>query len=940
MPATAYALDSSVPLYLDDPSAAWRVTAGEVDLFVVPVDAESSPGRRYFVGSLPTGSLLLGAEPQAGGWCFVAVGVEAEVTELPEGWAKRLASDNDVSRGLHRWLHRIAGRLQVAGRVLAGSDFEFDADVTVAEGEVVGARREVAWFRAESTGFFVGAVEVPVSVVLPVCGEGFLTARTAATGAFVNPAALSESERVAAVRWLTDAVLTGLVGLAEQRNAVSAAREVARRRQDEHARADAMNELGSIGKSEQLPSVSSDDAVLAACQLLGELTDTPITAPADWSREDRTDHVRAIARASGVRVRAVTLAKDWQRRAFEPMVAFRAEHGEPVVVTPERRGYLVIDPVDGSRTKLTRAQAADLRPTGYQFYPPLPPEGVGVRELLSFGLRGGHGDLTRMLVYSLIAGALSLAVPIATGAILGSLVPQGETGLIIGASVVLFLVVFASTGFLLARSGGLLRVQGRMLTGMQAGLWDRLIALPAEFFRRFSVADLSLRVTGVEMIQQIVASVASQTLLGLVTLAFSLALLFSYDTGLATFVLVVTLVVVVISSLLTVAQIRRLRAMYDAKGEASAVLLQLVQGIDKVRAAAAENRALDAWSSKFARQARQLLASQRISAVRTAIYAALPVLLTLTVFTVVGNNPDMMSTAAFLSFTAALAQIASATNQLDLSVGYALNIVPIFDRMRPVLTEPVEITPGSSDPGLLSGKVALSNVSFHYPGMTSEVLSELNLEIEPGEFVAIVGPSGSGKSTLVRLLLGFERPNTGTVTFDGKDLTSLDVRAVRAQIGVAMQNAAVTGGDILSAIRGDWPLTEAQAWQAAAQVDLADDIRALPMGMRTLLGDNAVTFSGGQRQRLVLASVIARNPRLVLLDEATSALDSVTQAHVARSFEKLQVTRVVVAHRLSTIRNADRIVVLDGGRLVQQGSYAELAAQPGVFSKMVRRQTL
>jgi ATP-binding cassette subfamily C protein len=300
----------------------------------------------------------------------------------------------------------------------------------------------------------------------------------------------------------------------------------------------------------------------------------------------------------------------------------------------------------------------------------------------------------------------------------------------------------------------------------------------------------------------------------------------------------------------------------------------------------------------------------------------------------------MMSTAAFLSFITALGLIAGAVSQLDLSLGYALNIVPIFDRMRPILAEPIEVEPGASDPGPLAGRVALSSVTYRYPGMDTPVLHEVSISAEPGEFIGLVGPSGSGKSTIVRLLLGFDRPESGSVTFDDKDLTSLDTRAVRAQIGVALQNGSVTGSDILSVIRGDWPLTEDDAWAAAEKVGLADDIRALPMGMRTLVGDNAVTFSGGQRQRLVLACAIARNPRLVILDEATSALDSVTQAQVAESFDRLQVTRVVVAHRLSTIRNAHRIVVLDAGRVVQEGSYAQLAAVPGIFADMVARQTL
>jgi ATP-binding cassette subfamily C protein len=546
----------------------------------------------------------------------------------------------------------------------------------------------------------------------------------------------------------------------------------------------------------------------------------------------------------------------------------------------------------------------------------------------------------RLITFSIIAGLLSLAIPIATGRILGSLVPVGETLPVLAASLLLMLIVFATTGFLLARSAGLLRLQGRMLSRMQSGLWDRLIALPVQFFTRYSVADLTMRVNGVDAIQQIIASVASQTLLSVVTLVFSLALLFVYSTPLAIAVLVVTLVVVIVSAFITWVQIKRLRAMYDAKGEASGVLLQIIQGIDKIRAAAAENRALGAWSLKFADQARNLLSSERLSAVRTAIYAMLPSFLTLIVFAVVAENPSMMTTAAFLSFITALGQIAAATASLDLSLGYALNVVPIFDRMKPILAEPIEVPPGAGDPGLLVGRVELSSVTYRYPGMDSPVLHDVNLTVEPGEFVALVGPSGSGKSTIVRLLLGFDRPEAGTVTFDGKDLSTLDPRAVRAQIGVAMQNASVTGADILSVITGDWPLTEDDAWAAAERVGLADDIRALPMGMRTLVGDNAVTFSGGQRQRLVLAAAIARNPRLVILDEATSALDSVTQAQVSASFDRLQVTRIVVAHRLSTIRNADRVVVLEAGRVVQEGGFAELASTPGIFQNMVRRQTL
>ncbi len=743
------------------------------------------------------------------------------------------------------------------------------------------------------------------------------------------------------ISWVQSALLADYAALAVTTSEQSAALEAGRAQQDEAVRQSALATFDQIDATDRWWTAPTTDAVFAAVQLLGRAAGVHITKPPDWSRGLSSDPIRAIARASGVRVRAVTLEGSWWRHSLEPMVAFSEPDGDPVVLVPQRSGaYHVVDPLTGSPSKITAEYASQLRPTAYVLYRPMPPGSLSVRGLLSFGLQGSGSDLFRLVLFSMVAGLLSLALPVATGAILGNLVPVGATIPVLLASLLLLLVVFATTGFLLARSAGLLRLQGRMLTRMQSGLWDRLIALPVRFFDRFSVADLTLRVNGVDAIQQIVASVASTTLLAVVTLVFSLGLLFFYNATLAVVVLVVTVITVSISAFITVAQIRRLRAMYDAKGEASGVLLQIVQGIDKIRAAAAENRALNAWAARFATQVGQLLSSERLSAVRTAMYAMLPAFLTVIVFAGVAANPGLMTTAAFLAFITALGQIAAATAQLDLTLGFALNVLPIFDRMKPILAEPVEVAPGAGDPGLLNGRVELSSVTYRYPGMDTPVLHDVSITAEPGEFIALVGPSGSGKSTIVRLLLGFDRPESGSVTYDGKDLNTLDTRAVRAQIGVAMQSASVTGSNVLSVITGDWPLTEDDAWAAAAKVGLADDIRALPMGMRTLVGDNAVTFSGGQRQRLVLAGAIARNPRLVILDEATSALDSVTQAKVSESFDRLQVTRVVVAHRLSTIRHADRVIVLEAGRVVQDGTFEGLASVPGIFQNMVRRQTL
>jgi ATP-binding cassette subfamily C protein len=217
-------------------------------------------------------------------------------------------------------------------------------------------------------------------------------------------------------------------------------------------------------------------------------------------------------------------------------------------------------------------------------------------------------------------------------------------------------------------------------------------------------------------------------------------------------------------------------------------------------------------------------------------------------------------------------------------------------------------------------------------------LKDLSLRIRPGEYVALVGGSGSGKSTLLRLLLGFEKPESGSVFYDGHDLTSLDIREVRQQLGVVLQSSKLMPTDIYRNIIGSRNLTVNDAWEAARMAGLDRDIKNMPMGMHTVVSEGGGTFSGGQRQRLMIARALVNKPRIIFFDEATSALDNETQRVVTQSMDSMQATRIVIAHRLSTIINADRIFVLHLGELVQSGSYAELMSEGGLFAELAKRQ--
>jgi ABC-type bacteriocin/lantibiotic exporter with double-glycine peptidase domain len=304
------------------------------------------------------------------------------------------------------------------------------------------------------------------------------------------------------------------------------------------------------------------------------------------------------------------------------------------------------------------------------------------------------------------------------------------------------------------------------------------------------------------------------------------------------------------------------------------------------------------------------------------------------------TNGGGFSTGTFLAFNAAFGTFISGATSLSTTIVDVLEVLPIWERAQPILKAIPEVDREKTDPGRLSGRVAINHAVFRYRADGALNLDDVTIKAEPGEFIALVGPSGSGKSTLLRLLLGFDAPESGAVSFDGQDLAGLDLNAVRRQLGVVLQNSRLMSASIFDNIASSASISMDEAWEAARMAGFAEDVESMPMGMHTIVSEGGTNLSGGQRQRLLIARALALRPKILLFDEATSALDNRTQAIVSESLDRLKVTRVVVAHRLSTIRNADRIYVLQNGRLMQQGSFDQLANQPGLFSQLMQRQKL
>ncbi|MEU3369412.1 NHLP bacteriocin export ABC transporter permease/ATPase subunit [Streptomyces sp. NPDC006660] len=689
----------------------------------------------------------------------------------------------------------------------------------------------------------------------------------------------------------------------------------------------------------KLAEVATDPATLAAARLVASHQGFTVKAPVAGSGHGRdTTELQAIALASGVRTRTVRLDGTWWKQDLGPMIGYRKIGDAPVALLPIGRGYVV---AEGARvTPLTREVAGELTNQATVLYRPLPATVKTIGALLRFGFRNNRRDLWTFAVMGVAVSVIGLLVPIMTGAVLGTFVAEARRDLIVQGACVVIASALVVAALSILQNIAVLRIESRSTAAMQVGMWTRLLSLPASFFSRYSTGELGTTVLGISTAQEMLSGMTTTAALGLLTGLANLALVYFYSVWLA---LLATALVLAGGAFAMVAgyfEVRWQRRLYQHEQRMSSRVFQLLTAIPKLRVTAAEERVFGVWAEQFGKGRSQAASARRVQNMVTTFNAAYPVLCSAILFAVVGGPlGGSVPVAAFLSFFAAFNLLLAASLQFTAAAIIAMGVVPMLEELRPILEAEPEVNDVQADPGDLSGRVALSHVTFRYKEDGPLVLDDVDLSVEPGEFVALVGPSGSGKSTVLRLLLGFEQPSAGSVLYDGQNLAELDVSAVRRQCGVVLQHGALLAGSIKTNIVGSGSYTVEDAWAAAEMAGISADIEAMPMGMNTVLSEGTSTLSGGQRQRLMIARALVARPRIVFFDEATSALDNPTQKMVAESTRRLNASRVVIAHRLSTVADADKIVVMDGGRVVQQGRYEELLADSaGLFARLAQRQ--
>jgi NHLM bacteriocin system ABC transporter ATP-binding protein len=692
------------------------------------------------------------------------------------------------------------------------------------------------------------------------------------------------------------------------------------------------------------PAVLQDhyQILLAAAGAVGQALGIEICPPAlseDLSRLQNP--LEAIARASRVRIRRVTLANRWWEKTSEPLLSYSGE--QAIALLPTGKTYEAYDPTQKTRIPVTASFAEALEPTAYTFYRPFPAV-LNALELLRFALRGRLKDVGLIIVMGIAMTLLGMLTPQATGILIDHAIPDANRNLLVQLALGLVATALGSTVFQWVQAIALLRLSTATNSDTQAALWDRLLNLPSTFFRDYTMGDLSSRVSSVSQIQQILSGTVLKSIFSGLFSVLNLGLLLYYNSTLALLAIAVALVYIAVTVFSGILTLRKMRPLSEQQGLLLGIMVQMINGVPKLRVAGAEARAFAYWGKAYRQQLSLILSTQQIEDILTAINSVLPPLTNVLIFCaatqMLQQKDSTFSLGSFFAFNAVFGSFISGAASLSKTVVDSLGVIPLWERAQPILDAVPEADRNKSDPGRLTGRFAVDSVTFRYRTEGQLILKDISLRAEPGEFIAIVGPSGSGKSTLFRLLLGFEQPESGRVLYDGQDLAGVDVHGVRRQLGVVLQNGRLNSASIFDNIVGNSLTTLDEAWEAADRAGFAEDIKAMPMGMHTVVSEGGANLSGGQRQRLQIARALALKPKILLFDEATSALDNRTQAVVSASLDLLKVTRIAIAHRLSTIRNADRIYVLDGGRIVQEGSFAQLVQQQGLFAQLIARQTL
>ena len=659
------------------------------------------------------------------------------------------------------------------------------------------------------------------------------------------------------------------------------------------------------------------------------------------SIKDMNEVLEYLMRPSGIMRRSVKLEKGWYKDAVGAMLGTRKDDGSVVALLPfGLTGYRFYDRKIGKYVRVNAKNQEMIEEEAFAFYKPFPLKKMSVGSLMRYILEQiAPADLAMLGASMAAATGIGMILPRLNALLFSDVLASGSVRMLLGIAIYMVcaslsaLVIGVVKGFVTAR------INTKLNLSVEAASMMRVLTLPVAFFKQYNTGELSSRVSYMNpLANQLVNMALSTGLTSLFSLAY-ISQIFIYAPALVVPALLMTLLTVAVTTATMLLQVSVSKRQMKLAAKESGITHALITGIQKIRLAGAEKRMFARWGTAYSESAALSYNPPIFLKMSGVISMAISLIGTMVLYYAAVNSG--VSVSQYYAFNSAYGMVSGAFMALAGIATSVAQIRPILEMVKPIMETVPEIDESKAMVTRLSGGVELNNVSFRYREDMPLILDNLSLKIRPGQYVAIVGKTGCGKSTLMRILLGFEQPQKGAVYYDGRDLKALAPKPLRRRIGTVMQDGRLFMGDIFSNITISAPwLTLKEAWEAAEIAGFAEDIRNMPMGMNTLISEGQGGISGGQRQRLMIARAVAPKPRILMFDEATSALDNVTQKQVSEALDKMKCTRIVIAHRLSTIRQCDRIIVLDGGHIIEDGTYEQLIEKNGYFAELVARQRL
>ena len=949
----------NLPLQLDDSQSVWFIDQGAVDLFLIEIQDGVEQAAPQHLLRCESGDVLPGVAPdaqdQATTLSLIAKG-------LPGTLLKRLPASKLSEAHPIELAEQIDGWLTAMTDTLARFTDPIPRPTALAEPSMAQAldpctlsvRRGVVWVSGPSSGASVfmdifdqaelaeesGAQEA----LVPLTRTSWLALFDESTVHGQSTESLAREGRLLPALAFFHSVAFNLERLNRRLAVVDDAnlereRTTSRRTAEIGARA----RLFNIYDLPTGPDSAGDTALGDALQIIGRHQGFRFKIPERSGPSESPVGLVDVLDASGVRARRVRLDAEggWWRGDSNALLAFRAEDGQPVALLPGVFGrYREIDPITKSSVRVTANRAAALAQEAWMFYRPLPPGTVKPADLRDIALRGSGGDLVRLVAAGLPGGLIKLLPALALGFVAHQVVVGGSVGALYAVAVAL--AGFGLLGALLhlLQSTAMMRLEGRSASRLEAAFWDRLIRLPPSVLHRQPAGDLAMSGMTFQNLRDGLQGVVADSLLSLIFLLPVFAVIAFYDATLGVIALAFSLASLLVAAALGLRQIAPHGRMISAVRRVTGRLFQIIGGIAKLRVENAEGSAFAIWAKDYREQKRAELKLGALEGHSRAFGAALPFLAGGALLFAVATTGDRnVPVGDFLVVYTVFIAFQSAIARLGESFGTIAATLPAFEQMRPLLAVVPEADVEGEPVDHLGGEVLFDRISFRYDPDGPLILDDVTIRARPGEFVAIAGESGAGKSTLFRLALGFDRPAAGAVYYDGRDLRHLNLKQVRRQIGAVPQSVGLHPQDIWDNIVAHHEGTTVdEVWQAARRAEIEGEIKAMPMGMMTMVGASGSVLSGGESQRITIARSLIGTPRVMLLDEATNWLDNESQADVMQNLALLTSTRIVIAHRLSTLEQADRIYVMQAGKVVQSGTFDELMAVDGVFKELVRRQ--